>query len=182
MAKYLKQGGRWWYVRVYRGQLLRASATHYRCISCKKRVLRVITKTDPAKVFCSIYCKNAAGNMLHRKQWRGAASPNWRGGKKQHMDGYVTVYRPTHPAAKSSNYVLEHRLVMERYLGRYLLPEETVHHKNGIKHDNRVTNLELWTSKHPAGQRVEDLVLWAQELLTLYAPALIMPLPVLVLP
>ena len=61
-------------------------------------------------------------------------------------------------------------MVMEQELGRPLLPQETVHHRNGQKADNRLANLELWTSSHPPGQRVTDLVEWAVELLRLYSP------------
>ena len=70
--------------------------------------------------------------------------------------GYIMVLRPEHPRAQNG-YVQEHRLVMEEHLGRPLLPSETVHHKNGIKHDNRAENLEVWGSSHGNGQRYENL-------------------------
>lgn len=62
----------------------------------------------------------------------------------------------------------EHRMVMEQIIGRPLRREETVHHVNGVRDDNRPENLELWTSSHPSGQRVTDLIRWAKELLDLY--------------
>ena len=64
----------------------------------------------------------------------------------------------------------QHRSVVEAHIGRGLLPSESVHHKNGNRSDNRIENLELWSKSQPYGQRVEDKVGWALEILELYAP------------
>jgi len=78
------------------------------------------------------------------------------------------LWVPEHPRAGKGNYVFEHIVVMEQILERYLLPAETVHHRNGIRDDNRPENLELWTRPQPTGIRVSDAVAWAREILALY--------------
>jgi hypothetical protein len=72
---------------------------------------------------------------------------NWRGGIVK-KDGYIFVYSPNHPHKNKANYVYQHRLIMEQYIGRFLKPDELVHHVNGIKDDNRIENLELTTRSY----------------------------------
>lgn len=94
--------------------------------------------------------------MTKRRSYVGKNNPCWRGGKTI-RNGYIYVYCPDHPHATKTKCVLEHHLIMEQHLGRYLKPNqlEVVHHINGIKTDNRIENLELFSSetehqnKHP---------------------------------
>jgi len=86
--------------------------------------------------------------------------PNWKGGKYKDKQGYVQVYVFKHPHADSMGYVKEHRLVMEKKLGRYLKKDEVVHHKNSVRDDNRIENLELCVRgkrSHPPGASIIDV-------------------------
>lgn len=99
--------------------------------------------------------------MWERRQRQGR-------GWKLSTDGYRLVKAPDDPHAQADGWALEHRVVMGRVLGRTLLSNEVPHHKNGDRLDNRPENLELWVRSHPAGQRVEDLVAWAKDILVRY--------------
>lgn len=115
---------------------------------CRTHYQRVIRHGDP-------------NVLMHVREHR-------RGATRRIDRGYVLVKLPDHPNSAKNGWALEHRVVMADHLGRGLLPEETVHHENGVKNDNRLSNLELWSSRHPKGQRVQDLVEWAKEILALY--------------
>ena len=74
---------------------------------------------------------------------KGEEHYNWKGGKYV-TDGYALIYQPCHPKSKTrKGYIPEHRLVVEKHLGRYLTDDEIVHHINKDTQDNRIENLEI---------------------------------------
>ena len=79
-------------------------------------------------------------------EYKGEKHSTWKGGRTQTVDGYVSIWKPNHPNATVAGRIMEHRLVMEKNLGRYLEKNEVVHHINGIKDDNQIENLQLLTN------------------------------------
>lgn len=138
----------------------KASSRHKTCPKCRKQI---------DKRPCPI-CGNS--KQRHSKICFECykQSRQYPYSQKKHIDksGYVYVYFKTHPNADREGRIFEHRLVVEQKLGRYLFPFENVHHKNGVRSDNRLKNLELWVKKQPTGTRIEDVVKWAKEILELY--------------
>ena len=140
----------------------------------EKLLLRVYNKVTNdelirifGRTFYSIYKKARALNLNKDKKIermnrslarRGAKSSSWNGGRIKSKKGYILVLAREHPYAGNDRYVMEHRLIMEKYIGRYLKSDEVVHHKNGIKHDNRIENLEILkfgehTANHHRGKK-----------------------------
>jgi hypothetical protein len=162
---------------------------------CSSHLNRFYRNGDPNKklrasrgefVPCSIDgCKNKRKSKglcdMHYSRWKKGGTTgsvermNAPRGKARAFDneGYVFVSDPFKEqrgttGLKGGRLVREHRLVMEQYLGRLLEPNENVHHKNGIRSDNRIENLELWVKSQPPGQNVIDQLAWAREIIAKY--------------
>ncbi len=107
------------------------------CKQCKKAFYKWPSRIKKYKrPFCSRKC--------FFKFYKGSNHYAWKGGIKKHA-GYILTYKPKHPNARINGYILEHRFIMSNYIKRPLKKSEVVHHKNGIKNDNRIKNLKIMT-------------------------------------
>lgn len=129
------------YVKKWRAEKV-ASGHYGKCSNCYRPLGR-----NEGKRRATTLCKDC---------FKGALHPSFKGGYIN-SEGYRILEKKLH-----------HRLVMEKHLGRELYKNETVHHINGDKLDNRIENLELWVGAHKSGIRKEDAVVWAKEILRRY--------------
>jgi hypothetical protein len=154
-----------------RATVKRMCRLHYDRVQRTGSVALIVREKDDCSVEGCLRKERARGlcalhiQRLYKHGDPGEAAPRTGDGTpKRGRDGYVML-------TVRGRRMLEHRYVMERMLGRRLLGTETVHHINGVRHDNRPGNLELWSSSQPSGQRVDDLVAWAHEILATYRTA-----------
>ncbi|GAH87912.1 unnamed protein product [marine sediment metagenome] len=131
-----------------------------KCDYCGKEFSkRYSTLKEYEHQFCSKKCfgkwERGSNNPIYKKpvsketrlkmskSSSGELASRWKGGRLKERN-YIIVLKHNHPYCNPNGYVYEHRLVMEKHLGRYLKPRETIHHINGNGYDNRIENLRLF--------------------------------------
>lgn len=107
-----------------------------------KEILEKIKKSQKQSI-ANLTDEERSERFGHWQGMTGELSANWKGGRRMNDQGYILIHNPEHPNSDKDGCVREHRLVIEESLGRYLEPEERVHHLNGKRNDNRLENLEL---------------------------------------
>lgn len=174
-------------VKTYKCSIDECSNKIYRTNLCEKHYTRKLKHGNPNKTLqnrsntgvCSVldcnkiheakgFCVN---HYLNFKKYGNPIRPDSLKKERKpqiNKHGYILIYKPDHNNSNNYGYILEHRFVMSKHIGRDLLSNENVHHINGIRSDNRIENLELWAVSQPRGQRVEDLLSWAYDIISKY--------------
>jgi hypothetical protein len=118
-------------------------------LRCGERVEDVAEQYATAPQYVGKIRREVGLRSLEHRRHRAKPGDrlNWNGGWRLDSKGYVLIKVREHPDARSDGYIFEHRLVMEKVLGRRLGSEEAVHHENGVRDDNRPENLRLFGSQ-----------------------------------
>lgn len=154
------------------------------CLGCHRTDVLIYRQSDMLCVMCwrKDKLKTEPDYLEKRKIWqrrrdrRIAGIPEDtpllyapRGSGTIDNNGYRVITKKGHANCKSKKgHIFEHTFIMSQHLGRPLRKGESVHHKNGIRYDNTIENLELWHKGQPAGQRLEDKIKWAKKFLEEY--------------
>lgn len=141
-----------------------------KCSKCKKvKEKKDFNRWKFSKDGFKSHCKSCIKEYINKTKDTGYSKKE----KKEtegylKKNGYKKISRVGHPNSDMCGKIYEHTFVMSQFLGRPLTKNETVHHKNGVRDDNRIENLELFDRRHGPGQSVKEKIQWSIKFLTEY--------------
>lgn len=151
--------------RSKRYSLLKNENISKKCSVCNE-LFKVKKSHYKRRKTCSKKCDSTRKSFIYKGEDnpnfenRGESNPLFKGGRRISNYGYVLVYKPNHPNARSDGYILEHRYVMSKHLGRELYDWEVVHHKDDNKKNNDIENLEIMSrSDHTTLHNLEKTII-----------------------